>query len=233
MTTYADQVGQDWPTMSLLQARGPVRAVTLVLHGGAETGLDRVRPWRLAYLRMLALARAVHRTAAGYGIETRVLRNRVRGWNEPEQHPVLDARWALARIRAERPGVAVFVVGHSLGGRAALRVADDPAVTAVCALAPWTPQGEPVDGVRGRDVVIAHGTLDRRTRPAESYTFALRAQDQGARVVRFEVLADGHAMLCRPRVWNRVVGEFALRSAGVAPAPTWPAETDRRLRLPR
>lgn len=226
------QFGGEAPSMSIWRARGPVRAVTLVLHGGAEAGLDRIYPWGLAYLRMLPLARAVHRAAAWHGVEVRVLRNRVRGWNEPDLHPVSDARWALARIRAERPGTPVFLLGHSMGGRVALRVADDPAVTAVCALAPWTPEGEPVDGVRGRDVVIAHGTLDHTTKPGESYTFASRAREQAGRVARFEVLAEGHAMLGRPHVWNRLVGEFTLDAAGVAPAPAWTSGPDRRLRLP-
>ncbi|WP_027940647.1 serine aminopeptidase domain-containing protein [Amycolatopsis taiwanensis] len=228
----ADRPVGDAPSMSVLRARGPVRAVTLVLHGGAEAGLRRTYPWGPAYLRMLPLARAVRWAAAGHGVEVRVLRNRVRGWNEPDLHPVVDARWALARIRAEHPGIPVFLLGHSMGGRVALRVADDPAVTAVCALAPWTPDGEPVDGVAGRDVVIAHGTLDRTTKPAESYTFAWRARAQAARVARFEVLAEGHAMLCRPRVWDRLVGEFALDAAGVAPGLAWSADPDRRLRLP-
>jgi pimeloyl-ACP methyl ester carboxylesterase len=226
-----DRAGADTPSTSRWRACGPVRAVTLVLHGGAEAGLGRTRPWGLAYLRMLPLARVIHRSSAEHGVEVRLLRNRVRGWNEPELHPVLDARWALARIRAECPGIPVFLVGHSMGGRVALRVADDPAVTAVCALAPWTPDGEPTEGVRGRAVVIAHGTLDHTTKPAESYAFACRAREQGARVVRFEVLAEGHAMLRRPRVWNRLVSEFTLDAAGVAPAATWSADLDRRLRL--
>ncbi|MFD2416107.1 alpha/beta hydrolase [Amycolatopsis pigmentata] len=220
------------PLMSILPSRGPVRAVVLVLHGGAETGLGRVRPWGPAYLRMLPMARAVHRATAWHGVEVRLLRNRVRGWNEPELHPVADARWALERVTKERPGVPVLLVGHSMGGRVALRVADDPAVTAVCALAPWTPDAEPVEPVRGRDVVIAHGVWDRITRPAESYTYARRAGYEGARVVRFEVMGEGHAMLRRPGVWNRIVRSFTLDAAGIEAATAWETDPGRRLRLP-
>lgn len=220
------------PLMSILPARGPVRAVALVLHGGAEAGFSRVRPWGPAYLRMVPVARALHRAAAWHGVEVRLLRNRVRGWNDPEMHPVADARWALERVREERAGAPVLLVGHSMGGRVALRVADDPAVTAVCALAPWTPDAEPVEPVRGRDVVIAHGVWDRITRPSESYTYARRAGHEGARVARFEILGEGHTMLRRPGVWNRIVRCFALDATGIKSATAWDADPGARLRLP-
>ncbi|NIH80044.1 dienelactone hydrolase [Amycolatopsis viridis] len=220
------------PVLMTWRARGPVRAVVLVLHGGAENGLAVVRPWGLAYLRMVPLARSTAGAGAPHGVEVRLLRNRVRGWNEPEMHPVSDARWALDRIRAERPEVPVYLVGHSMGGRVALRVADDPAVRAVLALAPWTPAGEPVEPVTGRTVLIAHGTRDHITDPAESFTYAQRAQAVAERVVRIEVMSEGHAMLFRPGVWTRLVRDFARDAAGVAPLTAWSAGPDQRLRLP-
>ncbi|GAB3562967.1 alpha/beta hydrolase [Amycolatopsis endophytica] len=213
------------------RARGPVRAVVLVLHGGAENGLNVVRPWGLAYLRMVPLARTIHRATARHGVEVRLLRNRVRGWNDPDLHPVSDARWALERIHAERPGVPVFLAGHSMGGRVALRVADDPRVRAVLALAPWTPPAEPVEPVGDRKVLIAHGTRDRITPPGESFAYAERAQAVAERVVRVEVRSEGHAMLHRPGVRNRLAREFALEAAGVAPLTAWSAGPDQRLRL--
>ncbi|GHF37830.1 pimeloyl-ACP methyl ester carboxylesterase [Amycolatopsis bartoniae] len=209
-----------------------IRAVTLVLHGGAETGLAPVRPWSPAYLRMVPIARAVATATARYGVEVRLLRNRVRGWNSPQLHPVSDARHALERIHAERPGVPVFLVGHSMGGRVALRVADDPAVTSVCALAPWTPAGEPVEPVRGRDVVLAHGTLDRITEPAESFAYARRAQAVAARLLRFELMSESHAMLLRAPAWHRLVRRFVLDALGVTPLPEWDKVPEQRLRLP-
>lgn len=220
------------PALRTWRARGPVRAVVLVLHGGAENGRTAVRPWGAAYLRMVPLARAIARAGGPHGVEVRLLRNRVRGWNDPDLHPVADARWALRRIRAERPGVQVWLAGHSMGGRVALRVADDPQVRSVLALAPWTPSGEPVEPVAGKTVVIAHGTHDHITRPAESFAYAERAQAVAERVVRIEVMSEGHAMLYRPGVWNRLVREFALDAAGVAPLTAWSAGPDQRLRLP-
>ena len=146
----------------------------------------------------------------------RLLRYRYRGWNEPELHPVQDARWALAQLRDHHPRVPVVLLGHSMGGRVALRVADDPAVVAVCALAPWTRESEPVRQLAGRSVLIAHGDRERMTDPWLSYQFAVRAKAVTERVCRFEVLGDGHAMLRRARDWSTLVsrfveGELALR----------------------
>lgn len=218
--------------MTRWAARGPVRAVVLILHGGAEKGLSPVRPWGAAHLRMAPLAHAVWRAAGGHGAEVRLLRNRLRGWNEPDLHPVADARWALERIRAERPGTPILLVGHSMGGRVALRVADDPAVTAVCALAPWTERGEPVEPVKERTVMLAHGTLDWITSPAKSYAYAERARVVAERLVRFEVMSEAHAMLLRPGVWRRLVRGFVLDRLGVAPLTVWAQPDDRRLRVP-
>jgi dienelactone hydrolase len=230
-------VSKSLPALSITHGRGPVKAVVLVLHGGREHGHTPVRPWSLAYLRMVPLARAIHTGGAASGIEVRLLRNRVRGWNAPGLDPVRDARWALARIKADHPGVPVILVGHSMGGRVALRVADDPAVVAVCALAPWTPAGEPVAAVEGRDVLIVHGTRDRMTDPAGSLSFAARAQAGSSRLARFEVGDEGHAMLRRSAVWTRLVTAFALDAAAGTTADeilaaAWTKPRAERLRIP-
>ncbi|MEU6643035.1 alpha/beta family hydrolase [Saccharomonospora sp. NPDC046836] len=227
----------DEPVLSVQRPAVPARAVALVLHGGAEHGAGTVQPWRLAYLRMVPFGQVLRAAGARHGLEVRLLRNRVRGWNEPVLDPVVDARWALDRIRAERPGLPVLLVGHSMGGRVALRVADDPAVTGVCALAPWTPPGEPVDAVGGRAVVIVHGTRDQITSPGSSYDFAGRADSAAARLARFELAGEGHAMLRRPGVWNRLVAAFMTDLLGLAPADpmlagAWAKPTGERLRIP-
>jgi alpha-beta hydrolase superfamily lysophospholipase len=194
-------------------------AVVLVLHGGKERGQRSVRPYRLAYQRMLPFARAIHRGGRRDGVAVWCLRNRVEGWNAPALDPVVDARWALARIRAEHPGVPVAVVGHSMGGRVVLRVADDPAVVAVCALAPWTERDEPVDALKGRTVLIAHGDYDRVTDPALSYDFAVRARPIAKDIARFDVHGDGHAMLRRAGDWTALVRGFVLAGLGFEPMP--------------
>ncbi|MEU8633698.1 alpha/beta fold hydrolase [Amycolatopsis sp. NPDC048633] len=224
------------PAVSVWPARGRTEAVVLVLHGGTERSTGSVPPWKLAYLRMVPIARALHRAGRKDGVEVRLLRNRRYGWNAPVLDPVDDARWALERIRADHPGLAVVLVGHSMGARVALRVADDPAVRGVCALAPWTPRGEPVDAVAGRSVLIVHGTRDRMTSPAESHAFAERAEGVAARVARFEIANEGHAMLRRSSVWTRLTIAFTLEVLAGDTADelrgAWAAPGPERLRIP-
>ncbi|MGW5718009.1 alpha/beta hydrolase [Amycolatopsis sp. NPDC003865] len=224
------------PAVSVWPARGRTEAVVLVLHGGAERGTGGVPPWKLAFLRMVPIARALHRAGRGHGVEVRLVRNRRYGWNAPAMDPLDDARWALERVHADHPGLPVVLVGHSMGARVALRVADDPAVRGVCALAPWTPRGEPVEAVAGRAVLIVHGTRDRMTSPVESHAFAERAEGVAARVARFEIANEGHAMLRRSSVWTRLTIAFTLEVlAGDADAElrgAWAAPGPERLRIP-
>ena len=92
--------------------------------------------WRLAVVRMAPFAPTIaHR--AGDDLAVLRLKNRVRGWNGDRQDPVHDARWALDRIRHVLPGMPVVLVGHSMGGRVALRLGAEPDVVGVAALAPW------------------------------------------------------------------------------------------------
>ncbi len=193
----------------------PVRSIVLVLHGGQARSTVPARRRRFSYLRMHAFAGSLHRRNGRHGMSVRLLRYRYRGWNEPECHPVQDARQALTQLRDHHPGVPVVLLGHSMGGRVALRVADDPAVVAVCALAPWTREGEPVRQLAGRSVLIAHGDRERMTDPWLSYRFAVHAKEVTDRVCRFEVLGDGHAMLRRARDWSSLVSRFIEGELGL------------------
>jgi pimeloyl-ACP methyl ester carboxylesterase len=199
-----------------LRIREPrdARSVALVLHGGQETSKARAHGLRPPYLRMLPFAHDLRRAGRAGGLAVWALRYRYRGWNAPDLDPVADVRWALGEIRRAHPGVPVVLVGHSMGGRAALRVADDPAVTAVCALAPWTPEADPVGQLAGRTVLIAHGDRDTVTEPALSHAYAVRAKDVTDAVCRFEIHDEAHAMLRRAREWQLLVRRFALGALG-------------------
>ncbi|KOV81680.1 alpha/beta hydrolase [Nocardia sp. NRRL S-836] len=196
-----------------MQPPGRTDAVVLVLHGGREHGQEPVRRHNLAYLRMVPLARALRAP----GVEVWLLRYRKRGWNPPDLDPVKDAEWALDRITERHPGRPVVLVGHSMGARAAIRVAGHPAVLAVCALAPWIEPGDPFEQLRGRSLLIAHGDRERMTDPRRSLWFARRVKTVTADVARFSVVGDGHAMLRRARDWTRLVVDFVRGTLGLEP----------------
>lgn len=198
-----------------VRGRSDVRAVALVLHGGQETSKARAHALRPPYLRMLPFAHDLRRAGRDDGLAVWAMRYRYRGWNAPDLDPVADARWALGEIRRAHPGVPVVLVGHSMGGRVALHVAADLAVTAVCALAPWTPEGDPVDQLAGRTVLIAHGDQDTVTEPALSHTYAVRAKAVTDAVCRFEIRDEAHAMLRRSREWHLLVRRFSLGVLGI------------------
>lgn len=201
----------------------PVTGLVLVLHGGQRESVQPTTPRQLAVLRMWPLARAVHRAGAAGGVAVWALRNRHRGWNRrtlsEEPDPMADVRWALQQARARLGGLPAVLVGHSMGGRAALRAAGDPLVRGVAALAPWLPDGEPLDQLAGRDVLIAHGDRERRTDPAGSYAYALRARTVTPQVSYFAVRGDGHAMLRRAADWHALARDFALGVLKVHPLP--------------
>jgi predicted esterase len=188
-----------------------VRAAVLVLHGGQEVSKRPATRWYPAYWRMIPFARNLRRVP---GLAVWQVLNTCRGWND-DLDPVKDARQALEELHRVHPDVPVALVGHSMGGRVALRIADDPAVVGVCALAPWTPEGEPVDKLAGVTVLIAHGDRDRITDPALSYAYAERAKEVTDTVARFDVRGESHALLLRYREWTRLVRRFTLGVLGV------------------
>jgi dienelactone hydrolase len=190
--------------------RRPVRAVALVLHGGRSHGTGPVRPSQLAVLRMLPFATALHRAGRSDGLAVARLRYVQRGWNGTAQAPLADVRWALGELQRGFPGAPVALVGHSMGGRAALYVAGYPSVEAVVALAPWIEQGDPVSQLAGRRLLIAHGTRDRMTSAAASAAYARAASRVAASVSFVSVEDERHAMLRRARLWHELTTGFVL-----------------------
>ena len=171
----------------------------------------------LSLVRMRAIEQFVAAAGAPRGVATCLLRYRVAGWNGLAADAFADVRWSLDRIRDQHgTGVPIVLVGHSMGGRAVLRAGGEDSVAAVCALAPWTPPGEPVAHLRGRTVAILHGRGDRWVPAALSAEFAVRAEEAGARVARFTV-AGGHSMVRRSPVWHHFVRDVVLAGAGLEP----------------
>ena len=125
----------------------------LVLHGGARRGDSMmVSPTQLSVLRMVPIARRIARAGMDRLAVYRLL-NSSRGW-DTRHTPAQDARWALARI-AERHGAALptCLVGHSLGGRAALLSVTRPAVRGAVALAPWVYPDDVPAGLAGQRIL--------------------------------------------------------------------------------
>jgi pimeloyl-ACP methyl ester carboxylesterase len=201
------------PTLSVAAPPGQPRAVALVLHGGRSKSTGPVRPNQLTVLRMIPFARSLRGHGASGGLVVARLRYRVRGWNGPAQSPVADVRWALAELAGRFPGAPVVLVGHSMGGRAALYAADGPSVAGVVALAPWLERDDPVQPVAGRRVLLAHGSSDRTTDPAASAEFARAAAGIAASVSYVRVSGDGHAMLRRAALWHGLATGFTLAVA--------------------
>jgi len=87
------------------------------------------------------------------------VRYRLKSWRRLELC-VEDARAGLAAAR-ERGAQEVALLGFSMGGAVAVKVASDPAVSTVIALAPWLYPQLDVSPLDGRRLAIVHGGLDR------------------------------------------------------------------------
>lgn len=201
------------PRIEPVGSARPGSPTVLVLHGGKAHSTESAGQRGLAYWRMVPFARMLAR----HGLDVHLLRYRVRGWNAPARDALRDAEWALTELARTRPGAPVVLLGHSMGGRAALAAAGAPNVTAVCALAPWLDGSDPVEQLAGRTVLIAHGDRERWTDPGESLAYAGRAQARGVRICRFDVPGAGHFMIGRHRTWDAIVRRFVLGITGIEP----------------
>lgn len=197
--------------------RSRPRAVCLVVHGGRSVSSAEVMAGQVAVLRMRPIARTLARalpTVAVYRLQLAV-----RGWNGTGVAAVRDARWAVQTLQELHPGVPIVLVGHSMGARTALRIADEPAVTGVLGLAPWLPADEPLRHLLDVPVRLVHGDRDRIVPEPSTRAFVGRLRSAGVDV-RPTVLPDsGHGMLRHWRRWNfetvAAVTEL-LRASGVA-----------------
>jgi len=157
------------------------------------------------------------RIARDRGLAVYRLLNSRRGWDSTHT-PVHDVRWAMDRIREELgPDVPVVLVGHSLGGRAAVLAGDLPGVVGVVALAAYLLPGDGDTDLTGRRVMFVHGEQDR-------VASLPRARAEVRRLARrvpvgfVEVPGGTHAMLPHRRAFDGAAAEFASALLSGRPA---------------
>jgi pimeloyl-ACP methyl ester carboxylesterase len=182
------------PAPRLIDVRVPRSpdAAVLVLHGGASReGSVMVSPTQLSVLRMIPIARRVVRAGKGRLAVFRLL-NTHRGW-DTRHTPVQDTQWALEQIRDRLGSIPVGLVGHSLGGRAALLAGNDRSVTSIVALAPWVYATDAAD-LTGRQVLIVHGDHDR-VAPLDRSMAVARSLARNAQLGYITIAGGTHSML--------------------------------------
>ena len=191
----------------LLDTRVPSspEGVVLVLHGGANRPDDpMVRPTQLSVLRMIPVARRIARAGRGRLAVLRLL-NSARGW-DAERTPVADVQWALGLVRERFGDLPVGLVGHSLGGRAALLAGNEPSVRSVVALNPWVyATDSPSWPVAGCSSCTAPRT-GSPTRPGREAVVHRMARSTDVEYV--EVAGGKHAMLHHGAEFERAAAEF-------------------------
>lgn len=193
------------PALTWHARPGDARAVALVLHGGAAQGREVNRPWSHNVARLVPFAWSLSWQVSGPLAVAR-LRFGVRGWNGAERSPVADAHWALERVRQRYPDRPVAVIGHSMGGRTALHIADEPGVDLVVGLAAWVESSDPLPQNGARTVFI-HSDRDRITSIAGPRRSVEHLRRSGKEAALIRVAESDHAMLRRAGTWTALVTE--------------------------
>jgi dienelactone hydrolase len=206
-------------TPHIRPAAGATRAVAVVLPGGRADSFEPTTGRQLSGVRMLPFAASLHRNGARHGLDVWTVRYRVRGWNGKEASPLADVMSALDQVRDRHGSLPIVLVGHSMGGRVAMRLAGDGSVVAAVGLAPWLPDGEPVEQLTGRRILLAHGDRDRVTSPRATQRFAERARPFAAHLDLVMVRGERHAMIRRSRTWHGLATAFTLDTLGIRDVP--------------
>ncbi len=205
------------PSVEVHAAIGTTRAVVLALHGGKADSFDVSEATHLSSRRLNPFIKAVHKAGKQDGVAVWKVRYRYRGWNGENRSPVADAEWALAEVRRVHGDIPVVLLGHSMGGRTAVHVLGDESVVGMVAFGPWLPD-EPFAQATGKQVLIAHGTLDKWTRPTEALAWAEAARPYASQLLYLNVRATGHFMLWNAWLWTDLAVGFTLSWLGLDPS---------------
>lgn len=201
------------PHLTRYDVPGRTRAIVLVLHGGKPRSTQLVDGRSASWRRALWLQRGIADRARAAGAGVWLVRYRERGWNGGTA-PTADSRWALEQVRAAHGDVPVVLLGHSMGARVAVHVADDPSVVGVVGLAPWWSDQDPVATLAGRTLRAAHGRRDRITSFRETARYVDRARGVAESVSLQDMGALGHYMVAGSRRWHDVALDLTLQVLG-------------------
>lgn len=201
------------PLLTRYDAPGRPRAMILVLHGGKPSSAQAIDGRSASWRRALWLQRDIAQRAHESGVGVWLLRYRERGWNGGADRPT-DARWALDELRAAHGDVPVVLLGHSMGARVAVHVADDPSVRGVVGLAPWWSAQDPVSTLAGRTLRAAHGRRDRITSFRETTRYVDRARAVADSAELRDMGPLGHYMLTGSSRWHDVAVASSLEILG-------------------
>ena len=191
----------------------------VLLHGGRADSLDPQPPLNLPALRMRPFRTAIRRTLGEHGLLLASVRYRCRGWNDTRADAAYDAHNALEELTALAPRIPVVLVGHSMGGRAALLNGGRRSVRGVVALAPWCPPDEPVAHLRDRTIVLLHDERDRVTKAEGSWDFVRRARHVGVQAHGIPMPHGGHTMLRGAGRWHRLTADLVSAILDRTPTP--------------
>ena len=185
-------------------------ALILMLHGGKPRSTDVVGDGSASWQRTAWMARSIAGRAHEAGAAVWLLRYAARGWNGGADRAA-DARWALDEVRATHGDLPVILLGHSMGARVAVHVADDRSVVGVVALAPWWDRTDPVHTLAGRSLVAAHGRRDRLTSFARTQEYVGRARAVAAHAELVDMGPLGHYLIKGASAWDDVAIGSSLR----------------------
>lgn len=176
----------------------------LILPGGRARDSTASHAWQLANLRMAWLAHSLRRTL-GDSVQVRRVQYRYRGWNSPALDALRDAEAALLQMRREVE--RLVIVGHSMGARVAVHLADND-ISGIVALAPWWPHNDANLVPTNCRLLTVHGTADTWTDPRSSETQTRWAGERGVDARWVGVSDAGHFMLREVGTWHGLTAEF-------------------------
>jgi pimeloyl-ACP methyl ester carboxylesterase len=134
-----------------LRVSGPANAVAAVVCVNGGQGGEVEGTWS-ASLEWLVRRLAPRFPQLAFG----EVKYRIKSWKRLDWCAE-DARAAIDAFGAPR----TLLLGFSMGGAVAVRVAEEPSVKTVLGLAPWLPERLSLEPLRGRRLRILHGALDR------------------------------------------------------------------------